>query len=153
MTQHTITVRPATPADADTLTQFNIAMAHETEEITLDPATVRSGVDQVLRNTAHGFYLVAEHAGEVVGSLLVTFEWSDWRNGTLWWIQSVYVASAWRRNGVLRRLYQVVHAEATETPEVCGLRLYVEKDNHVAMATYRHLGMSQTNYLVYETEF
>ncbi|MEE1566844.1 MAG: GNAT family N-acetyltransferase, partial [Arenicellales bacterium] len=71
----------------------------------------------------------------------------------LWWIQSVYVASAWRRNGVLRRLYQVVHAEATETPEVCGLRLYVEKDNHVAMATYRHLGMSQTNYLVYETEF
>ncbi len=94
--------------------------------------------------------MVAEHGGRVVGCLMVTNEWSDWRNGIFWWIQSVYVEAGWRRKGVYRRLYDYVRALALADPGVCGFRLYVEKENAVAQATYESLGMKATDYLVYE---
>jgi ribosomal protein S18 acetylase RimI-like enzyme len=115
--------------------------------------TVLAGVHGVLEEAGHGFYLVARRAGEVVGALLITYEWSDWRNGRLWWIQSVYVPPQWRSQGVFRALYQHVNELAQQTPDTRGIRLYVEKDNHTAQAVYQNLGMSQTAYRVFETTF
>jgi ribosomal protein S18 acetylase RimI-like enzyme len=104
----------------------------------------------LIAQPALGFYLVAEMQGEVVGCLMVTTEWSDWRNGRFWWIQSVYVPAAWRRRGVFRALYGHVTSAAAREPDVCGVRLYVERENAVAQSTYRSLGMSETDYLLFE---
>ena len=146
-------VSKAITNDAQILAKFNIAMARETEDLKLDLPTVLAGVHGVLEDTAHGFYLVARLAGEVVGALLITYEWSDWRNGRLWWIQSVYVLPQWRSQGVFRALYQHVNELAQQTPDTRGIRLYVEKDNHTAQAVYQNLGMSQTAYRIFETTF
>ncbi len=143
-------IRKAQPQDAATIAAFNSAMAFETEGKTLIPEVVGAGVRRLLDSPSLGFYVVAESAGRVVGCLMVTNEWSDWRNGLLWWVQSVYVEASWRRRGVYRRLYDFVRDLAQADPGVCGFRLYVEKDNAVAHATYRSLGMSQTDYLIYE---
>jgi len=143
-------VRRAQPRDAQHIADFNQAMAWETEGRTLIPALIDAGVRRLLDEPSLGFYAVAEHEGEVVGCLMVTNEWSDWRNGLFWWIQSVYVKAGWRRRGVYRRLYQFVRELAQREPGVCGFRLYVEKENQVAQRTYASLGMAPTDYLVYE---
>jgi ribosomal protein S18 acetylase RimI-like enzyme len=145
-----ITVRPATANDVDTLARFNEAMARETENKTLDPDTVRAGVENMFNDSTRGFYLVAEEEDALVGSLMVTTEWSDWRNGTFWWIQSVYVRPRARRTGVYTALHHAVRARAKAADDVCGLRLYVERDNEVAQETYEALGMTKAAYRMYE---
>ncbi len=140
------------PDDAiiEAISGFNIAMAMETESRELDPARVRRGVAAVLKNPQLGFYLVAQVDDAPVGSLMVTNEWSDWRDGMFWWIQSVYVAPAQRGRGIYRQLYEDVLARAMNDGGVCGIRLYVERDNKVAQDVYRALGMSSSGYLVFE---
>ena len=149
----TIQIRRAVAGDADILAQFNCAMALETESVTLDPAPVLQGVRVVLADLNKGFYLVAAAGDEIIGQLLITREWSDWRNGDFWWIQSVYIAPDSRRQGVFRRLYAEVLAEARADPQVCGVRLYVEEDNQKARRIYERLGMIRTPYRLYELDF
>ena len=146
-------IRNATTEDTTTIAAFNLAMARETEHKSLPKALVTAGVRQMLSRPDLGFYLVAESAGDVVGCLGVTFEWSDWRNGLFWWIQSVFVDPAHRRGGVFRGLYEHVIDMATNQASVCGVRLYVEKDNVTAQKTYAHLGMAETDYRLFEIEF
>jgi ribosomal protein S18 acetylase RimI-like enzyme len=143
-------VRLATAQDAPLLIEFNAAMALETEQKELLPAVIGAGVRSLLGNPAAGFYVVAEKDDRVAGSLMITKEWSDWRNGTFWWIQSVYVRPAFRRQGVYKRLYRHVQELAANDPAVCGFRLYVERENARAQATYQALGMKETRYLVFE---
>jgi GNAT superfamily N-acetyltransferase len=145
-----ITVRRATPADAAVIAEFNRLLAEETEGKTLDPAVLAPGVAAALADPARALYFVAEAAGAVAGQTMVTFEWSDWRNGWIWWFQSVYVRKEFRRRGVFRSLFQHVRATAGQTPQVVGLRLYVEQDNHTAQQTYARLGLERTGYLVLE---
>ncbi|NVK12000.1 MAG: GNAT family N-acetyltransferase [Gammaproteobacteria bacterium] len=143
-----IHIRKATRADINSLVDFNQRMAFETEEKQLDDAVLRPGVTGVFDNDSRGFYLVAEDEQQIVGSLMVTYEWSDWRNGNFWWIQSVYVIPSARRTGVYKALYEQVKALAAR--QAIGYRLYVEKNNHIAQATYRSLGMSVCEYDMYE---
>lgn len=143
-------IRRATRADAATITDFNRAMALETEGLRLDAERSAAGVIRLLEDPALGFYLVAEQAGRVMGSLMVTTEWSDWRNASFWWIQSVFIRPEARRSGVFRALYAHLEAMAADDPGVCGFRLYVEEENRNAQATYRSLGMSQTHYQLFE---
>jgi len=143
-------IRPGRADDADVLVEFNRALARETEGKKLSPAVVAAGVRSLLADGSLGSYLVAEADGCVVGSLMLTTEWSDWHNGTYWWIQSVYIRPEWRRRGVYRRLYESVKARAAAEPNVCGFRLYVERDNAAARRAYRRLGMDETQYLMYE---
>ncbi|MBC7603635.1 MAG: GNAT family N-acetyltransferase [Ramlibacter sp.] len=142
--------RKAQARDADTVAHFNAAMALETEHKVLMPEVIGAGVRQLMATPSMGFYVVAESEERVVASLMITNEWSDWRNGIFWWIQSVYVEPDFRRQGVYRRLYEFVQAMAAADNGVCGFRLYVEKDNTVAQQTYASLGMAQTDYLIYE---
>lgn len=125
-------------------------MARETEDRELDRQTVTAGVRALFEHPEHGFYVVADAGDRLAGSLMITTEWSDWRDGLFWWIQSVYVRPEHRRQGVYRALYRFVEDLSRERPEVCGFRLYVDRDNHRAQETYRSLGMSRTGYLVYE---
>jgi GNAT superfamily N-acetyltransferase len=149
-----LAIRDATPTDLEFLALGNEAMALETEHRTLDPQVVRRGVGAALADLAHGRYFVAEDAsGRPVGQLMVTYEWSDWRNGQFWWIQSVYVLPGWRRRGVFRALYAHVDALARTTPGVCGLRLYVEADNVNAQRTYERCGMVDAGYRVMEVDY
>jgi len=148
-----VTPRIALAGDAEALVEFNQAMALETESRSLDGGTLRSGVEAVLRDAGHGFYVVADTGREVAGALLVTYEWSDWRNGRFWWIQSVYVRPEHRRRGVYRALHEFVRDRARSADDVVGLRLYVERDNAVAQRTYATLGMSETVYRMYEETF
>lgn len=143
-------IRLATPQDAPVLVEFNAAMALETEGKELLPGVIGAGVRSLLGNPASGFYVVAEKEERVVGSLMITKEWSDWRNGTFWWIQSVYVRPEFRRQGVYKRLYSHIQEMAAKDPAVCGFRLYVERENTRAQATYDALGMRKTGYLVFE---
>ena len=142
-------IRRATARDARALIAFNCAMALETERKLLLPRVIGAGVRGLLRRPDSGFYTVAEHDGEVV-ALMVTKEWSDWRNGDFWWIQSVYVRPEHRRRGVYTRLYKHLRALAAKERAVCGFRLYVEKGNRRAQATYRAAGMQRTHYLIFE---
>ncbi len=150
-------VRLARPDDVDALVNFSAAMAIETEGRTLDTERLRRGTLAVLKSPARGFYLVAElpegSLTVVVGQLLVTYEWSDWRNATFWWIQSVYVHPNWRRHGVYRRMHESVLTQARAQEEVCGVRLYVEEENEAAQAVYRRVGLSRSSYVVYEDDF
>jgi GNAT superfamily N-acetyltransferase len=143
-------VRIAERKDADVLARANIAMAWETEHKRLDPATIARGVRAVLNDPQRGFYVVAMKNGQIAGSLMVTFEWSDWRSSLIWWIQSVYVQPSFRRHGVFKRLYEFVETQASQRPDVCGLRLYVEQSNHVAKQAYTDAGMQETTYRIYE---
>ncbi len=146
-------IREATDNDIKYLVEFNAAMAFETEQKQLKTDILTKGVKAVLYSPEKGKYFIAEIDDQVVGQLLITTEWSDWRNGYFWWIQSVYVKPASRRKGVFRALYQYVEKLAEETRGVCGLRLYVEKENHRAQQTYEDLGMRKTHYLLFEKEF
>jgi len=145
-----LTIRTATADDIDRLVQFNAEMAAETEDKTLDPETVRAGVGAMFEEARPGFYLVAVRDEAVVGSLMITTEWSDWRNGLFWWIQSVYVRPEARRTGVYTALHHAVRTRAQAADEVCGLRLYVERGNEAARETYEALGMTATSYRMYE---
>lgn len=145
-----ITVRDARGDDAEILAIFNEAMALETEGLRLDPLAIRAGVRAVIADPAKGRYHVAERQGRVAGALLVTFEWSDWRNAMYLWLQSVYVDPAHRRRGVFSRLYAHVEAIA-RGPGHCGLRLYMDAHNAPARAAYERLGMRHQSYLVFET--
>lgn len=147
------TLRAATPADIDTIAAFNAAMALETEHKTLDAATLRAGVAAVFDDITRGFYRVADAGGEVVACLLVTYEWSDWRNGVWWWLQSVYVHPDWRGRGLFGRMYKALRAEARATPGVCGLRLYVEDHNARAQRVYARLGMTTEPYRMLQDSF
>jgi len=142
-------IRAATLTDLPELAAWNTAMAWETEHKQLDPATLERGVAGVLEQPRRGFYLVAERDGVAVGCLLVTYEWSDWRGGDFWWIQSVYVVPAARRDGAFRALYVEVAQRAAAAGAV-GLRLYVETENRRAQAIYEGLGMQRCHYFMYE---
>jgi ribosomal protein S18 acetylase RimI-like enzyme len=147
---HDVTIRPARPDDLDVLVGFARAMAHETEGLALDGATLRAGTAAMLADPAKGRCFVLEVAGTVVATCMLTVEWSEWRNGFFWWIQSVYVAPEHRGRGHYRRLHAHVRALAAREPDVCGLRLYVEEENRRAQAVYRALGMAETRYRVFE---
>ena len=142
-----LAIRRAVPTDETVLVEFNLAIAWETEHKRLNPDVLTVGVRAVFADAARGFYTLAEDVrGEVVGQMMVTFEWSDWRNGWFWWVQSVYVRADARRGGVFRALYREIERQAAADPSVIGLRLYVERDNDRARATYRALGMTDTTY-------
>ena len=145
-----VEIRVANAADGDAFVRFNRAMALETENKELPEAIVDPGVRAVFEKPDRGFYVVAECAKEIVAALMITFEWSDWRNANFWWIQSVYVSPSFRRKGVYRRLYEFVRERARDEGGVCGFRLYVEKENTAAQRVYESLGMSASNYLMYE---
>ena len=144
-------IRTGTIEDSSLLTAHNCAMALETENKTLDPDAAILGVEGLFERPQFGFYLVAEFDGESVASLMVTYEWSDWRNGLFWWIQSVYVKPAFRRKGVYKSMYKKLKAMATAaaTP-VSGFRLYAETENTAAHKTYQNSGMHQCQYLMFE---
>lgn len=148
-----IEIRRADAGDINRIVEFNLAMARESEDKGLDADVLRSGVAAVLAEPANGFYLMAEADGRPAGSLMVTTEWSDWRNGRFWWIQSVFVAAEYRRLGIYSRLHDWVGRAAQADGQCCGLRLYVEKNNAAAQATYRSLGMAPTHYDLFEEEF
>jgi ribosomal protein S18 acetylase RimI-like enzyme len=143
-------IRRATRRDARALAEFNSAMALETESKALMPRVIGAGVRGLLRRPGSGFYTVAEANGEVIAALMITKEWSDWRNGDFWWIQSVYVRPEYRRQGVYRRLYKHLQSLAAGDRSAVGFRLYVEKSNVRAQATYSAAGMERTHYVIYE---
>ena len=140
----------ATAEDGETFVGFNRAMAMETENKQLDEKIVGDGVSAVVADPSRGFYVLAESAGQIVAGLMVTFEWSDWRNANFWWIQSVYVRLEFRRRGIYRRLYGFVRERALAEGGVCGFRLYVEKENEGAQRAYESLGMHAADYVMYE---
>ncbi len=148
-----ITIRRAITTDLQTLVGFNSAMAKETEDKALCLESLRQGICAMLENDSLGFYLVAEANGEPVAQLMVTTEWSDWRNAHFFWLQSLYVTPEYRRQGVFRRLYEYVELLARESGNICGIRLYVERTNTRAQQAYVNLGMSHSHYDMYEVEF
>jgi GNAT superfamily N-acetyltransferase len=143
-------IRPGEPGDAETIVDFQLRMARETEGIELDPGTVLRGVAAVLADPAKGSYWLAERDGHVVGSLLTTFEWSDWRNGMVLWIQSVYVLPGERGRGVYRALYEHLKRGVEDNPDLKGLRLYVDRRNVAAQQVYERLGMTREHYELFE---
>jgi len=148
MTQ--IQVRPARQEDVALMARWAAAMALETEHKSLDPAVLTRGIQRAFDDPDKGRYFVAESAGHPAGMLMLTWEWSDWRDGWWWWIQSVYTDAGFRRRGVYRALYAHVLALAQADPEVRGIRLYVERENVGAMRTYEDLGMLDAGYAMYE---
>ncbi len=146
-------VRQAYPRDVPVLVEFNRAMALETEGRDLDPERLHLGVSAVLADPARGTYFLALRDEEPVGALLITLEWSDWRNGVFWWIQSVYVVPSARRTGVFRRLYEHVLERARAARDVCGVRLYVDHENRAAQGVYAALGMRAARYRMFELDF
>jgi ribosomal protein S18 acetylase RimI-like enzyme len=145
-----MTIRPATVADLPTIVDFNARMALETEHKTLDRDVLARGCAAVLSSSDKGFYTVVERDGTVVGQCLMTFEWSDWRDGWFWWIQSVYVAESTRRQGVWKALYRHLLDRAANDPSVIGIRLYVERANATARSTYEAMGMHDAGYDIME---
>ena len=145
-----IRIRFAEKRDADIITEFNIAMARETEEKELPSEVVSAGVKALLNNRQMGFYVIAETGGLIAGSLMVTMEWSDWRNGLFWWIQRVYVKPQFRREGIFTELYGFLKSKVKKDPNVCGFRLYVERNNIPAQKAYEALRMEETHYKMYE---
>jgi GNAT superfamily N-acetyltransferase len=144
------TYRPATPADAPVIVDFQIAMAWETEGVRLDPATCALGVGGVFEDPTRGQFHVGLSGEQVVASTLITYEWSDWRNGIVWWIQSVYVLPEFRKRGGYAGLYARIRSLAESDPAVLGIRLYVDRRNTVAHEVYRRLGMDDDHYQVFE---
>lgn len=148
-----VQVRDALERDAAVIAEFNTLLALESENMRLAPDVIEAGVKAMLADRSMGRYWVAETDGRVIGQIMVTHEWSDWRNGVIWWIQSVYVDGDHRRRGVFSRLYRHVESLARHDPGVCGIRLYVERDNARAQRTYESLGMRMTGYQVMQTIF
>ncbi len=148
-----ITIRPATLEDSEFLVRGNFAMALETEARALDPHTLRAGVRAVFDDPARGFYLIAELNGSPAGQMMITYEWSDWRNADFWWIQSVYTLPEARGHGVFTALYAHIEALSRQRAHVCGLRLYVEAHNHRAQAVYQRCGLSEAVYRMLEADY
>lgn len=146
-------IRDATMDDVRTIVEFNRRLARESEHKELDVAVLTLGVERAISQPAYCRYFIAEIGGEVVGQTMITYEWTDWRNGVLWWIQSVYVDERFRGRGVFRALHQHIRTLAHSSANVRGLRLYVEEKNTPALATYRKLGMSPSGHLVYEEDW
>ena len=154
MSRLSLNIRKAAPLDLEILKLFNQKMALETEGKKLDSQTLEQGVRQLLNNEDHGFYLIGEDLDQkAVASLAITYEWSDWRNGLFWWVQSVFVREEFRRKGVFSKLYKTVKIRAEKEANVCGVRLYVEQFNKTAQSTYSSLGMKQTRYQMWEEAF
>src|SRR5689334_12761312 len=146
-------IRIATAADASSLVAFNQAMALETEGKTLAEEQITPGVSAVFSDEKKGFYVVAEDEnGKIAGGLMVTYEWSDWRNAWFWWIQSVYIRPEARGKSLYRQMYDFVKQRAAEAGDVCGFRLYVETENAHAQAVYDAVGMFRSHYVMYEEE-
>lgn len=143
-------IRLAKNSDIALLVEFNQAMALETEGKTLDSQILQNGVEAVFYDKKKGFYVVAEQDGNIIGGLMITFEWSDWRSAWFWWIQSVYILPDYRGRGIYRQLYDFVKESARKKEDVCGFRLYVEKENTRAQKVYENLGMEASHYLMYE---
>ena len=150
MAEGELSIRPGEPGDAAAIIDFQLRMARETEELGLDPDALSRGVAAVFADPGKGAYWIAERGGRTVGCLLTTFEWSDWRNGVILWIQSVYVIPEERGRGVYRALYERVKQRVDESPELKGIRLYVEKRNAAAQRVYERLGMTREHYDLFE---
>lgn len=152
-----LNVRLANRGDAEQIASFSAAMAFETEGRRLDLNRLSEGTRALLESPDRGFFMVAElEEGEkrqLLGQLMITYEWSDWRNGVFWWIQSLYVDPVWRRQNVFRLMHEVVMARARTSPNVCGVRLYVEEGNSLAQAVYRRVGLTPSSYAIFETDF
>ena len=145
-----LTVRTASAADATIISDCNRAMALETEGMELREEVITNGVKRLLERPEYGFYVMAQQGEQIAGTLMVTTEWSDWRDGLFWWIQSVDVMPQFRRQGVYRAMYDFIRERASEYPDVRGYRLYVERENTIAQKTYQSLGMHETDYYLYE---
>jgi ribosomal protein S18 acetylase RimI-like enzyme len=146
----TIHVRPARQEDVSLMVRWQMAMALETEDKPLDEAVLTRGIQRAFEDAQKGRYFIAEIEGRPAGTLMLTWEWSDWRDGWWWWIQSVFVDEAFRRRGVYRAMYAHVLELAQADPEVRGIRLYVEHENANARRTYEFLGMKESGYVMYE---
>lgn len=143
-------IRQANLSDKPVLKAFQKQMAYETEGLDLEDDLVSKGLEAILSDVTKGKYFVAEQDNNIIGCLMVTPEWSDWRNGTVWWIQSVFVKAEYRRKGIYRKLYQHIQDWVKENEEYKGIRLYVEKDNKIAQQVYSALGMDGEHYKLYE---
>jgi len=143
-------IRKAIESDSAHIVEFQLAMAMETESLHLDKPTVTKGVAAVFSDSSKGTYYVAETEGKVVGSLLTTFEWSDWRNGTVLWIQSVYVRPEYRKRSIFSKLYKHIQEKVASNPDLRGIRLYADKTNTAAHGVYEHLGMTAEHYQMFE---
>ena len=143
-------IRNAKPKDIETIAKHNIKMALETENKHLDKEIITAGVSSIINDSSKGIYWVMEMNKIIIGQLMVTYEWSDWRNGMMWWIQSVYVPKEYRRQGVYSKMYKNLLDIAQIDSECCGIRLYVEKENKKAQKTYEKLGMKNAGYEVME---
>jgi len=152
-----LNIRLAKREDAEKIASFSAAMAFETEGRLLDLDRLSDGTRALLESPDRGFFMVAElEEGEnrqLLGQLMITYEWSDWRNGVFWWIQSVYVDLAWRRQSVFRQMHEAVMARAKTSPNVCGVRLYVEESNSLAQAVYHRVGLTPSSYAIFEIDF
>jgi GNAT superfamily N-acetyltransferase len=152
-----LNIRLAKPEDAMRIASFSAAMALETEDRRLDLDRLHDGTFALLTSPERGFFMVAEleQAGDrqLLGQLMITYEWSDWRNGAFWWIQSVYVDPAWRRKGIYRRMHDTIVAIGKTDNKMCGIRLYVARDNRAAQTVYRRVGLAPSMYDVYEDDF
>ena len=145
-----ITIRPSSSDDNAILADFQVRLAAETENILLDRETVTAGIKALFADPAKGTYYIAEYRGKIIGCFLITYEWSDWRNAAVWWLQSVYVDEASRRLGVFKKMYDHIAQKIAKDPGVTGLRLYVDKTNERAQKVYRSLGMNGDHYTVFE---
>jgi GNAT superfamily N-acetyltransferase len=147
-----IKIREATLADAPVIADFNLQLARESEGLVLEAARVGAGVAALLTDRAKGIYYIAEAAGTVLGQTMITYEWSDWRNGNIWWIQSVYVKPEFRQAGVFRSVFNYLRNLAHSREDVCSLRLYVHRNNTRACQSYERLGMARTRYEIFELD-
>lgn len=143
-------IRKALNKDIDVIARYNYNLAYETENKILNMNILTKGVEAIIKDENKGIYHVCEINGEVVGQIMYTFEWSDWRNGTFLWIQSVYVNKEFRGMGVFKALYKFIRDIAGNDNNICGIRLYVEKENTIAKKTYKNIGMKECNYYIYE---
>jgi ribosomal protein S18 acetylase RimI-like enzyme len=146
----TVHIREARTEDIPVLVEYNYNLAAETEDIYLNRETLTRGVTNIVKDKSKGIYFVYEIYDKVVGQLMITKEWSDWRNGEFWWIQSVYVNKEYRRLGIFKKLYEHVNNIVSKDESICGIRLYVERENLSAQNTYKSLGMEETHYHLYE---
>ncbi len=148
-----VTIRPARKDDAPVICKNNRATAQETEGRILDPIVAWKGVIELFDKPSRGFYVLAELEGQVIGQCMITYEWSDWRCGNFWWIQSVYVLPEYRKKGIFTLIFNEIYRLAREQPQVAGLRLYVDRDNSSAMMVYASVGMHEARYVLFEHEF
>ena len=146
-------VSKAQKSDIPEIIQFNINMAMETENKKLDEQTVTKGVNEVFNSPSLGYYIITKDSSGILGCLMITYEWSDWRNGLFWWIQSVYVKKTYRRKGVFKKMYKFIHERAINAKKCTGIRLYVENNNSIAQKVYNNLGMEETYYKLFEVDF